>query len=191
MRTSITAQQSSFFTKNGYIEFGGIDLDVEALFQALKAGERDQWQHSPLVRNLLIKKLGPIALVLAGKKMLRLGADLKVSPEEKPQKMGACTEFFSVQGLQIGCIIAKETAQQAPSPIGLLPLPSQPGNVLFFRANLLLDWPHCPPADLYLATFALPNAVYVENRKDPKTNDLKKQGYAFGDLLRNDTHPLF
>ncbi len=188
MRTTISAQQSSFFTKNGYIEFGGVDLDLEALF---KETGRDQWQKSAAIRAILLRKLGPIALVLAGKKTLRIGADWHIPAGLAPKQQGRCEELFSIQGLQIGCIIAKECPTMLPSPLGLLPLPTTPGHVLFFRTNLILDWPKCPPVDLYLAAFALPNGMYVENRKDPHTNDLKKLGYSFGDVLRNDTHPLF
>lgn len=58
-----------------------------------------------------------------------------------------------------------------------------------FKPSFILDWPHVA-TDLYLVTFTLPNAVYVHNPKDPATNALKQLGYNFGDVLKNEAHPL-
>jgi len=44
---------------------------------------------------------------------------------------------------------------------------------------------------LYLViAYAKLDAVYVYNADDPETHALKKQGYGFGDRLRDETHPV-
>ena len=68
-------------------------------------------------------------------------------------------------------------------------MPVNPGHILFFRPDLILDWPHVDEA-VYLAIYALPSAVYVHNPKDPFTNALKALGYHFGDTLKNEHHPM-
>jgi hypothetical protein len=97
--------------------------------------------------------------------------------------------MFCIQKLSIAMAMAKNpTLPARRSPLGILPLPT-PGHLLFFRPDLILDWPHVA-SDLYLALFALPNAVYVHNPKDPSTHFLKQLGYNFGDVLKNETHPI-
>lgn len=184
MKTSITAQQTAFFTKNGYIEF-----EVPHALPKHREG-RDLWRQDPELQNLLTRKLAPIALTLSGKPQLRLGTDQWLSAAELPKKSCTVKELFSIQGFVLGAIIAENPIQPAKkSPLGILPLPSKPENVLFFRTDLLLDWPHVK-SDVYLALYALPNAVYIHNPKDPLTNSLKQLGYHFGDVLKNEFHPF-
>jgi hypothetical protein len=219
MKAILTAQQTAFFTQNGYIEFE-FELDPTPLFESARkelskrlhtalpdlflkspeevyAAGRDLWRTVPALQTLLTRKLSPIAQSLLGKKSLRLGCDQWIPASylwEKAGKALPSKDLFSIQGLALGLIIG--TPPSPPlyrSPLGLLPLPSQPGNILFFRPNLILDWPELasnPLTDLYIAAYALPNAVYVQNLKDPMTNALKQFGYGFGDPLINEFHPL-
>lgn len=216
MKTTLTAQQTAFFTQNGYIEFE-VEVDSDAIFDSARhalavrlhtepeklprkssaeiyAAGRDLWRSEPVLQTLLMRKLAPIAQTLMGKKPLRIGCDQWISSDYPWEKATPCKELFSIQGLALGLLICS-TASSVPlrSHLGLLPLPAKPGNILFFRPNLILDWPqlaHCPATDLYLATYALTNALYVQNSKDPSTNALKQFGYGFGDPLKNEFHPL-
>ncbi len=216
MKSILTEQQTAFFTQNGYIEFE-LGLDSAPLFEGIRkallerlgvgpekmdrktaaeiyAAGRDLWRTVASLHTLLLRKLSPIAQTLLGKRALRFGCDQWIPAGYPWEKAGPSKDLFSIQGLALGLLIG---APQSPptyrSPLGLLPLPTKPGNILFFRPNLILDWPELasnPPSDLYLAAYALPNAVYVQNPKDPSTNALKQFGYGFGDLLKNEFHPL-
>ena len=184
MKATLTAEQSAFFTKNGFIEFE-IAHDLPPF-----RPERDLWRSEPSLKQLLVRKLGPLALILSGKKQLCLACDQWISKENRPRKGAPLKELFSIQGLAIAIALAQNTA--APlrkSPLGILPVPSASGNILFFRPELILDWPHVE-TDLYFAIYALPSAVYIYNPKDPATHFLKQLGYQFGDPLRSEFHPL-
>lgn len=183
MKTTLDAKQTAFFTKNGFIEF-------EIAHEFPHRLERDQWRHDPKLQDFLVRKLGPIALVLTGKKKLSLACDQFISEENRPAKAGTLKEMFCIQGFALGIVIAENPLLPVRrSSLGILPLPSKPENILFFRPDLILDWPHVS-SDLYLALYAFPNAVYIHNPKDPATHFLKQFGYNFGDVLRTETHPL-
>lgn len=184
MKTTLSAQQSAFFTKNGYIEF-----EIPHAMPP-ESPTRDLWRQSEELKQWILRKLGPIALVLTGKKKLRLGLDQWISEENRPQKTSPLKEMFCLQGLALAAAIAQNPILPAKrSPLGILPLPSNSESVLFFRPDLILDWPHVS-SDLFLILFTLPSAVYVHNPKDPATHFLKQFGYNFGDCLKSDAHPL-
>ncbi len=184
MKTTISAQQSAFFTKNGFIEF-----EIPHILPPASI-ERDIWRQSESLKQFILRKLGPMALVLTGKKQLRIGLDQWILKENRPEKACLLKEMFCIQGFALGAILAQNPTQPPKrSPLGLLPLPSTSENVLFFRPDLILDWPHIT-SDLFLILFTLPNAVYIQNPKDASTNSLKQFGYNFGDCLKSETHPL-
>lgn len=183
MKTTLSAEQTSFYSKNGYIEF---EINHPPAPEKL---ERDQWRQDAKLKDFLIRKLGPIALALTGKKQIRLALDQVISKENRPKKASTLKEMFSIQGFILGAVISNEPVTPPKrSSLGILPLPTNADRVLFFKTDIILDWPHLG-SDIYLVLFALPNAVYVHNPNDPSTNFLKQLGYNFGDLLKNETHP--
>lgn len=187
MRTTITAQQSAFYTKNGYIEF---EQNLTEIFPLIRNPGRDLWRHSPPLQNFLLRKLAPIALTLSGKTQLRLGCDQLIPASDLPKKAGLLKELLSLQNLALAAVISEHpTPPKKQSPLGILPQPTTSANALFFKPTLILDWPHTTSA-IYLAVFTLPNAVYAHNPHDPQTNYLKPLGYNFGDVLKNEFHPL-
>lgn len=184
MKQYITEQQSAFYTKNGFIEFA---IPHKLPDVSLK---RDLWRERNELERFLVKKLGPMALNLTGKKQLRLAADQWITAENKPKKPAPIQEIFCIQHLIIGASICQNPiAPEKRAQLGLLPLPSSAENILFFRTNVILDWKHLEQ-DIYIALFALPNAVYIHNEKDPHAHFLKELGLHFGDRLENNTHPL-
>ncbi|MES2273135.1 MAG: hypothetical protein V4487_02965 [Chlamydiota bacterium] len=217
MRLTIPPQQTAFFTQNGYIEFEGILENPNFIFESLRKAAaarlslsvaklaqkspaelylagRDLWRLETTLANLFIRKLAPFAFALTAKQSLRLAADQWIPAHLSKEKATSLKDLFSIQGLSLGFLISSGSAgEPARSELGLLPLPSKPGSVLFFQPHLLLDWPrliHLPPIDLYLGAYALPISVYVQNLKDPSTNFLKQFNYGFGDVLKNEFHPL-
>ena len=191
MRQTLTAEQLSYFTKNGHIEIEGIAFDP-SLFPPAKTYEtgRDHWRNHPSLKTFLLRKIGPLALDLTAKNQLRLACDQWIPTDHPMGKPAPAKDFFSIQNLALGAIIAP-SASPIPkrSPLGILPLPSTPSTILFFKPTLILDWPKLS-SPIYLVLFALHNAVYVHNPKDPLTNAMKAFNYGFGDLLKNETHPL-
>lgn len=179
----LSAQQTSFFTKNGYIE-----LEMAYATPPFQL-ERDLWRKEPLLRDFLVRKLGALALTLSGKKQLRLALDQWISEKNRPSKKESLKGMFNIQGLFLGVALCENGVIPAHKPsLGILPVP-QPGHLLFFRTDLILDWEEVS-SNVYLALYSLPNAVYIHNPKDPSTNCLKAFGYNFGDALKNETHPL-
>lgn len=217
MKTEITAQQTAFFTQNGYIEFAGIDFNHEKLFasarKALSARfktssdklsripandlyrhGRDLWRSEEDLKRFLIQKLFPLSGVLSAKRSLRIACDQWIPSDYNWKKNASLKDLFSIQGIVIGALICgTECTVPLKAALGLLPLPSNPENILFFKSHILLNWPQLlqsAATDMYLIAYALPNAVYIQNTQDPATNDLKQLGYGFGDPLKNEFHPL-
>jgi hypothetical protein len=219
MRLTIPPQQTAFFTQNGYIEFEGILEDADFIFESVRRAtaarlhlsltklsqkspaelylaSRDLWRLESSLANLFTRKLAPFAFALtAAKHSLRLAADQWIPAHLPQEKAVSLKDLFSIQGLALGFLISSDalSEQVRRSDLGLLPLPSKRGSVLFFQPHLLLDWPRLlqlPPVDLYLGAYALPISVYVQNLKDPSTNFLKQFKYGFGDVLKNEFHPL-
>ncbi|MBI5272500.1 MAG: hypothetical protein HY861_00775 [Chlamydiia bacterium] len=214
MHSPITSQQAAFFTQNGYIELTGIPFQSENLFASgrkalasrtpspqsgpspaqLYAFGRDLWRDDDALRTLLIRKLAPAASGLVSKSM-RLACDQWMPAHFPWDKAYSLKDLFCIQGLVLGALFCASPAPSAlpPSPLGILPFPTTPAGVLFVKPHILLNWPlltKLPPMDIYLGLYALTNAVYVHNPKDPSTHSLKQLGYQFGDVLQNRHHPL-
>lgn len=184
MKTTLSAQQTSHFTKTGSIEF---ELPYTL---PQKSTQRDLWRTNEALRQWILRKLGPIALTLTGKKQLRLGMDQWITEENRPKIPATLQQMFCFQGFALGALFAQNPKPlKSRSRLGLLPLPSASENTLFFKPELILDWPNVA-SDVFLVLFTLPNAVYVHNPKDCAPNYLKSLGYSFGDPLKTETHPL-
>lgn len=165
MRFSTSFEQRDFFSKNGYIEFEGlISLDDCALIKEQAAG-RDVWRSSGLLKKIsLSPQLAEIAAVLSHKKSLRIAYDQRIQGEFKFLN-------HSIKPV-IGLFVLLENEKV--------------GNVIFFN-------PKFPPeklANSFVIVYCEPKTQYLYEPKDPHTHLLKKLGYTFGELLRNDTHPL-
>lgn len=190
MKTTVSAQQLAFFTQNGYLELEIPHLPLIPLLHQGEKTPRDLWRKEPELQTFLLRKLGPLVLTLSGKKRLHLGCDQSFFPSLRPKQPQALKEILSIQGLCLAVAFAEHPViPSRRSTLGILPLPSDSNHLLFFRPELILDWPHVS-SDLYIALYALPNAVYIHNPKDPFANFLKPLGYQWGDILKPEHHPL-
>lgn len=184
MKTLLTAQQLSFFTKHGFIEF-----EIKHPY-CPPTSQRDQWREIDTLKNFLLKTIGPLAKELLKKSGLRLGLDQWILTENRPQKFCSLKEMFSLQGVAIGISLTHSNAEPPRKPsLGILPVPSNPQNILFFQPHILLNWPETH-ADVYLASLTFLNAVYVHSPQDLATNHLKQFGYQYGDILNNKMNPM-
>ncbi len=214
MTLSLSAQQASFFTNNGYLE-------LEDLFSAANCAEysaalqatliersvtsqgaspfirgRDLWRDTPVLKSLLFsRKLSSLAHSASGKTILRLACDQWFEPGyflEKPQKL---QDFFCIQGIACGLFIQLDPGMaivpSKTSPLGILPFPQKQGSALLLKPSLLINWPLLTPGmGLYFVGYALAASVYVQNTRDAAGIILRQYDYGYGDPLRNDTHPL-
>lgn len=214
MTLSLSAQQTAFYAKNGFLEledlFSAVDCPqhLSSIQEALSLRERTMETASPFARGrdlwrdaaglkalLLSRKLSSLALTVSAKPLLRLALDQWFEPGfalDGPKKL---KDLFCIQGLSCAVFIQFSPGTvKLPtkmSPLGLPPFPHKQGSALFVTPKLLLNWPSLQPGmGLYLAAYALPASVYVQNPSDPAGILLRQYGYGYGDPLRNDTHPL-
>ncbi|MBS0624995.1 MAG: hypothetical protein JSS32_02985 [Verrucomicrobia bacterium] len=167
----------------------------------LYASGRDLWREiEPLKTLLLSRRMTSVALGLANKPSLRLGCDQWIPGVYEWSGPAKTKDLFSLQGLACILLIRINTPAEGETPHptfrqepGLVPIPSSRGNALIVHPNLLLNFPKMAlysPADLYLAAYTFPSAVYIHNQADPANHLLKQMGYNFGDTLINQHHPL-
>lgn len=206
MSLSLSAKQTAFFKTNGHLELEAFLSLTEAeqlhasllteLDRRKKSGHpfpnRDLWRSIPALQTLLLsRKCTQTALELSHAPYLRVGFDHWIDQTNAPQKM---QELSSIQGITCAFLFRLSEAPLPPlsnAPIGLNPFPQSVGNALLIQPSLFLNWPKIPFPPLYLITYSLPSAVYVQNPKDPNGTYLKTFGYGYGDPLSNKTHPLF
>ena len=194
MKFALVKEHRDFFARHRYIEFDGILSDKEdsELNQAITSllikkiqpkpfsdasprdlylAGRDLWREDPAIAKISLKKsLAEIAGELFKESELRIAFDQFQE------------ETFSLSIEQMSSI----------SPIlgaVAIPLGGQAGRAIYFSASAPLNL-HFFSRQLLIIAYSANKSQYTLNEKDPNTHNLKKIGYAFGDLLKNDTHPL-
>lgn len=185
MKWTLSAEAGIFFKTRGWVE---LEIPHEELFKEFQTGQ-DIWRNSPTLKQFFLKKLAPVALALSGKKKIRIGVDRLFTTENQPANPGPIKEQFCIQGFALGVAIAKmPKVLTRHQELGIIPTPSNGMAILFFRPDVILDWPHLD-SDVYIMMYAFDSAVYIHNPKDPHASALKAFGYNFGDTLKNDAHP--
>ncbi len=218
MKFALASEHRDFFAKNAFIEFEELlsqdeveslrqhidevlakrlkikksDLDRKSAQELFLAG-RDLWRDDPAIKKqVAAPRLAEIASVLFKKKNLRLGYDQswRTGPITGPPFL----ENFALQ--QISClqtIAGGLILQLSPSPPPSFPFSHPAGSGIFIKPHFPLPFPslfQIPRLHLLLIVYCGEKTLYVSEKNDPHTHALKKQGYVFGDLLRNDRHPL-
>ncbi|HEX2582887.1 MAG TPA: hypothetical protein VHL30_02090 [Chlamydiales bacterium] len=199
MALLLSAQQSSFYTKNRYLELEELlsPAECDAFLAMMQENPgRDVWRQNPSLKEFLLsRRMAKLALHLTGKTVLQLACDQWFSPAFfHAEKRMKCKDFFSIQG--IACVILLQLQpgklqKPANSPsLGLFPFPQGQGNALIVHSDLLLSWPALSSEiGLYAAAYSLTPAIYIQNSNDPAGAFLKQFGYGYGDPLRHETHP--
>lgn len=121
------------------------------------------WKANQEIKKLLFKTIAPLALELLDEPALRLVGDRFLMPAPA-QPLEA---FFGFSLLKVAVVCGEE--------------------LLFLHPNMPLE----TQEPVYIAMFAGKESRYLQRRTDPENGALKKDGYGFGDLLPNETHPLF
>lgn len=164
-----------------------------------KAG-RTLWEEDPEIKNVLLHlKLGEIAHFLFKKRPIKLGyaqtffTELKGdSPFPAKATLTEISSFTPVLGGAFLCLNAQEVLEiQEPSLLPDLKVQKK-GRAIFFSGEYPL-----PLEELFkqkglrylLLCFIPQTARYKLEPKDLHTHLLKKQGYVFGDTLKEETCP--
>lgn len=175
MRYSITSAQLSHLQKEGELPFEGLysEAKVESLRklveEAPQEGGRDiHRENPPLLSALHTSMLGQVASQLFGKKQIKIAFTQRLPFYEDAASLEEVSSITEVLG---GALIDLET-----------------GNILFVMPQTLLDLPNLEKK--LLIAFSTEKARYSIQELDPISHWLKHLGYASGDRLSDQTHPL-
>lgn len=179
MKYQISAVQRHFFEKNKYIEFEQmLTLDEQILLSlAYEKAARDVAISNQKVQKVLFSpRFGQIAYELSLVKPLRYGLDEIIT---ETSSFSCYKDERCVQGLEIAVLLY------------INPNEAKAGNALFFLPSESYEADIFDAKQTWLVLgFANKDALYVCNLKDPHTHNLKRQGYVFGDRLKEKTHPV-
>ncbi len=200
MKYQISANQHHFFQKHHWITFEEVVSDVEQkkLVDAVKkrALYADLCSNIQEVRDVLfLPRLSTIAVQLCHKAPLRYGFDELFCEKSVNQGFTMLSDERALSGLEIAmmlCIEGNCTAEFV-SKKGIDIFPKNEREALFFTPSSICDplaLMHHRGQTFLLFTWANRGAMYLYNLKDPNVHALKKQGYVFGDKVKEKTHPI-
>lgn len=201
MALLLASQHRDFFTTTGYIEFEELlsIKEITALRECIDQVNvtRDLFRQDSMLKKKILS-CSSFACTLFQKPTLRLLYDQLIqttktpeAPFDQPHSLEEISCFQKVAG---GLILSlADFKGEALSSPYFLPIPKRAGDAIFVRGNLRLSLPQLftqPHQDLLLIVYGFEKTRYVLQERDPRTHELKKEGYGFGDLLRIETHPL-
>lgn len=160
---------------------------------------RDIWREDiKIQKQLIFPTLSRVASSLVEETSLRIGFDqLLVFSGKCPkalEKPFSIEEISSIYPLRCACILYLTPAQVTLDSQKFIPTVKTPKSVLFFKTSLPIDWSRVFSQSHSLAwiiAFAAEKAHYRLQKSDPCVHALKKLGYAFGDALSHETHPIY
>lgn len=177
MRYTISSQQLSHFRRERFLELDGLFSEEEAsllkmcLDEALAkepSGRDLERDDAKLKKALHLSRIGQVASAIFGKKRLKLA----FTQYPSPWSFAKLEEVSCITELPGGALIDLVT-----------------GQVTFYPADQPIVFESITHPYLIIG-LSFENGRYKLQESDPHTHRLKKRGYAFGDTLKNDTHPL-
>lgn len=217
MRFSLTKEYKEFFYRNKHIEFEDVlSLEQVASLQAglhdalskrdpkiYKKGTplagRDLFRSSSEVQKIAFSKKFPqVAYDLTSKTPLRLAFDLHLTPKVIGNhyfgkvadfKQGSClSEIYCLLFFRLG-----GSPIATPEGAAFIPSPQKVGNLVIVHPELPIDLETLlqdKDQEFYVIAYGSDRLCYTLNELDPITHLIKRFGYVFGDLMKEDTHPL-
>lgn len=210
MRYAVDDRQISYFREHQYLELEGvlseemvglinsqIDLQLERRIQnpgfdgytpeqQIKAG-RDLWRDASAIRKrLLTRDLVQIVSALSDCRLIRLGCDQLLPAGMVVSEPLTLNQQLCFQGLCAGMLVCLESGN------GSNPLPKDEGSVAIISPDYPLNLSQLAHGSgrYLLIAFLKERAHYIEQPRDPNANYLKSLGYALGDRVNEQTHPL-
>ncbi len=160
---------------------------------------RDLWRKEAAIEKLALNKpLARIAGALFDEKTVRIGYTQAFRTQKttgkSPLKTPTTLQKVScIQGVVCGLVIRLTDGPVAKAADFFSPYPEKKGDMTFFTPDLPITFDpffQIQDQSLLLIVYCLPSSVYILEMDDPHTHQLKKEGYVFGDRLKNETHPL-
>ena len=167
-------------------------IDTQSCPELFHVG-RDLWRDDPVLENFICNRgLAQLTAQLFQQKTLYLGFDQALRTTTRPGFPGATPATLQqkscIQPL-VGVVLIRLSGESDP----LSMLPKKRENVVLMAPNLILPWEMFfqePKRSFLMIGYAPAKALYVCEKNDPNLHFLKKLGYAFGDHLNTNFHPL-
>ena len=166
----------------------------------------DLWRHSTEIKKIACRMpLAEIAHQLTEEKPLRLAFDQVFCTGVKRSRhlhglapfahlMGeeglSLSQMSGFHGIVCGLILCLSKATEKEENTVF---PTQVGNGTFIHPEAPIPLQQLltvPNHRFLLIAYCKKETMYTLNEADPHTHDLKRLGYAFGDKLRESTHPI-
>ena len=215
MRFKITGSHREFFQRNGYIELEALltfeevcllssaadkllekrlsnQIEFKSAEELYRVGH-DLWREDETLRKkILSHTFAEIGAELFKKPSLHIAYDQLFRTGSKPgfpQKLpSTLNEISSIYPLA-GALLIHLSGPKAPSEL----IPSRHENIMYLSPEMMIPWElffQLPHQSYLLIAYGIPESIYLLQKKDPHTHSLKKLGYAFGDRVKHDRHPI-
>lgn len=199
MKYAILDAHINYFRQNGFIEFEDIlsiqnlenlknDLEKKSIMNtSFDSSRRDLFRSSDAIKKIAFNTtITSILKSLTKRQSLRLIFDQIFLKKDNTLKTFSLSPSTSFQGLIGGIIINIDPNQITSNNL------NKKYSSIFINdtisinlENIFLD----SEAFLLIAYGEL-KTVYKHNQSDHETNSIKKFGYSFGDVLKDETHPI-
>jgi hypothetical protein len=168
-------------------------IDTQSSDELYKVG-RDLWRDDKVIENFSCNRgLAGLAAQLFHQKALHLAFDQALRTTLRPGFIAGSPATIQ----QRSCIqpLAGSVLIQLSGTFNnfLSMLPKKRENIVVIAPGLIIPWEiffQEPQHSFLLITYAPSKALYISEKTDIHVHGLKKLGYAFGDNLNTDRHPL-
>lgn len=169
----------------------------------------DLYQKHPFFRRMVVKRQwAEFAAALIKRKSLRLGYDqffpgFLPLPVSKENPLSSYTKLLgtsqsleqisSIQDILCGLILCIKAPKCDSASENDKFFSLKPGSGVFIGPKLPIHFSELTRRQDYqylLVAYASPSAVYILNEHDPFSYFLKNYGYAYGDKLKEQFHPI-
>jgi hypothetical protein len=218
MRFALNSDHRDFYAKQGMIEFEDLlSIDaVEKLQQeidstlcarlrippsrlhdqsslSLYESGFDLWRASNTIKRTLFKTtLSEIASQLFQAQIFRIGFDQYLCTANPPPfSTSLSLNGFSCAHPLLGGLLLRLSEPTSESSTQLIP--SKAGSGVFFSPDKIISWKELfsqPDLRMILIAYAPKKTFYRLEKNDPHTHRWKGLGYVFGDLLKDNLHPI-
>lgn len=161
-------------------------IDATSFESAYKTGH-DLWRTDNAIKKVTLSRdLADIFSQLTKTKPLRIGFDqvlFSIPPTQKPTLL---KDMCSVGPPAGGLLINLSKSAIDSEDIA----PHTPGSLLFFKNTIPLPLPTLNPGLFFLIAYCSVKPLYISCKADPHSRQLMDMGYAIGDHLTPETHPV-
>lgn len=158
----------------------------------------DLWRDNSAIKQSLFKTtFSEIAAQLFQANLLRVAFDQYIdtgpgseSPLKKPLSLNALSCAKPLSG---ALIIRLSETPVAPCDPQMCPIPSYAGSAIFLSPDKEIPWAELfsqKDLRLLILAYASKRTFYSLEKNDPHTHLWKRLGYVFGDLLKDNLHPI-